>query len=247
MADSENPFEPLDKTASFEQTNWFTVRKAGSPEAPGAEAARDHLCQAYWYPIYFYVRRLGRSPEDAQDLTQEFFARLCQKNYLQAADSQKGKFRSFLLMILKRFMADEWDRAHREKRGGGQETISLDAQDTEFRHRSEPADGLTPEKVFERRWAATLMAQGLNRLKEECLAADKAAIFEELRPFLTCEDKVSCAEAAGRLQMTENNVKVTVHRLRHRYGELLRAEIARAGATPEQVEEEIQDLFAALS
>src|SRR5438552_9451394 len=140
MPDSGNSFEPLDKTASFEHTNWFTVRKAGSPESPEADAARDYLSQAYWHPIYFYVRRLGHSPEDAQDLTQEFFARIWQKNYLQAADSQKGKFRSFLLTMLKRFLADQWDRANRLKRGGGQETVSLDELDTEFRHRSEPAD-----------------------------------------------------------------------------------------------------------
>lgn len=246
MAESENPFEPLDKTASFEHTNWFTVRKAGVPESPEADSARDHICQAYWYPIYFYVRRLGHSPEDAQDFTQEFFTRLYHKNYLQTADSQKGKFRSFLLMMLQRFMADEWDKTRRQKRGGGQQTISFDAQDTEFRYRSEPADELTPDKAFERRWATALVEQVLGRLQEECAASGKAAIFQELRPFLTCENETGCAEAARKLAMTESNVKVTVHRLRHRFGELLREEIARTAPTPEDVEEEIRDLFMAL-
>ena len=247
MPDAESDFEPLDKTTSFEDTNWFTIRQAGSPDSPQTDPARASVCQTYWYPIYFYVRRLGRSPEDAQDLTQEFFSRLCQKNYLHSADREKGKFRSFLLMMLKRFLADQWDRARRLKRGGGQETISLDAQDTEFRHRSEPADELTPEKVFQRHSATALMEQVLNQLKEECSAAGKAQIFEELRPFLTCEDRTPCAEAALKLDMTENNLKVTVHRLRHRYGELLRAQIAATAATPEEVEEEIRDLFAALA
>jgi RNA polymerase sigma-70 factor (ECF subfamily) len=216
------------------------------PESPGADAARDHICQAYWYPIYFYVRRLGHSPEDAQDFTQGFFARLYHKNYLQSADSRKGKFRSFLLMMLQRFMADEWDKTRRQKRGGGQETISMDAQDTEFRYRSEPADDTTPDKAFERRWAEALLEQALKRLQEESEAAGKGAIFKEMRPFLTCENEAGCAEIAHKLEMSENNFKVTLHRLRHRFGDLLREEIARTAATPEEVEEEIRDLFAAL-
>jgi len=250
MAEPEStfePLEPLDKTASFEDTNWFTVRQTASPPSPQTDTARASFCQSYWYPIYFYIRRLGHGPEDAQDFTQEFFARICQKNSLQSADREKGKFRSFLLILLKRFMADEWDRKQRLKRGGGQTTVSLDAQDTEFFHRSEPADELTPEKAFERRWAAALMAQVLNRLQDECAAAGKTEVFNEVRPFLSGEDKTPCAEAARKLEMTENNLKVTVHRLRHRYRELLRAEIAGVGATPEQVEEEIRGLFAALA
>jgi RNA polymerase sigma-70 factor (ECF subfamily) len=221
------------------------VHQAGSPGSPQADEARASLCKNYWYPIYFYVRRLGRSPEDAQDLTQEFFARVFQKNYLLTADPDKGKFRSFLLTMLKRFLADEWDRAHRQKRGGGQQIISLDAQDTEFRYLNEPADELTPEKAFERRWASSLVEQVLNRLKEECDSSGKARVFAELKPFVACEGHVPCAEAARTLGITETNLKVTVHRLRQRYGELLRLEIAQTVATPEQVEEEIQDLFAA--
>src|SRR5262245_565564 len=247
MAEPESQFEALDKTASFEDTNWFTVRQTASPPSAQTDTARASFCQTYWYPIYFYIRRLGHNPEDAQDFTQEFFARICEKNSLRTADREKGKFRSFLLILLKRFMADEWDRNRRLKRGGGQAPVSLDAQDTDFFHRSEPADEFTPEKAFERRWAAALMAQVLKRLQEECAAAGKTEIFHELRTFLSGEEKIPVAEAAQKLAMTENNLKVTIHRLRQRYRELLRSEIAGAGATPEEVEEEIRGLFAALA
>src|ERR1051325_4507880 len=167
MSDSEFYPDPH-QTATFSHTNWLTVHQAGSPGSPHAAETHARLCKHHWSPLYLYVRRLGRSPEDAQDLTQEFFARVFQKNYLLTADPDKGKFRSFLLTMLKRFLADEWDRAHRQKRGGGQQIISLAAQDTEFRYLTEPADELTPEKAFERRWASSLVEQVLNRLKEEC-------------------------------------------------------------------------------
>jgi RNA polymerase sigma-70 factor (ECF subfamily) len=149
-------------------------------------------------------------------------------------------------MMLQRFMADEWDKARRQKRGGGQQIISIDAQDTEFRYRSEPADALTPDKAFERRWAEALVEQVLKLLQEESATGGKGAMFQEMRPFLTCENETGCAEAARKLEMSENNFKVTLHRLRHRFGDLLREEIARTASTSEQVEEEIRDLFAAL-
>src|SRR6266700_1152362 len=147
MADAEADFS-LPATASFEHTNWFAVRKAGTPASPENDAARTSIYQTYWYPIYFYIRKLRRGPEDSQDLTQEFFTRVFEKNYLQSADRQKGKFRSFLLTMLKRFLADEWDKSQRQKRGGGKEMISLEEQDTEFRYRAEPEDDLTPDKAF---------------------------------------------------------------------------------------------------
>jgi RNA polymerase sigma-70 factor (ECF subfamily) len=235
-----------DETASFGQTNWLTVKQAGAPGSIEADAARNSICQAYWYPVYFYVRRLGHSPEDAQDFTQSFFARLFEKNSLQSADRGKGKFRSFLLTILKRFLADEWDRANRLKRGGGKETFSLDEEGTEFRFRSEPADDETPEKAFERSWAEAMLQTVLKQLEAEYTLVGKTRIFEELKPFLISEQEASCAEVAERLKITENNVKVTVHRLRQRCRDLLRAEIARTASSPAQVDEEIQDLFAAL-
>ncbi len=231
---------------SFEHTNWFTVKEAGLPTSPANDAARTSIYQIYWHPIYCYIRRMGQGPEDSQDLAQEFFARLFEKNYLQSADREKGKFRSFLLVMLKRFLADQWDRANRQKRGGGKQFVSLDAQDTEMRYRNEPADGETPETAFERRWAASLLEQVLKRLEEENAKVGKSRVFEELKQFLTNEQESSCAEVARKLQITENNVKVTLHRLRERCRELLREEIARTATSTAQVEEEIQDLFAAL-
>jgi RNA polymerase sigma-70 factor (ECF subfamily) len=148
--------------------------------------------------------------------------------------------------MLKRFLADEWDRATRQKRGGGKEVISLEAQDTEFHYRHEPADDLTPDKAFERSWATNLLHQVLNGLETECVKDGKRKIFEELKPFLTSEQESSCADVARKLGITENNVKVTIHRLRQRCRELLRVEIGRTAGSSEQIEEEIQDLFAAL-
>ena len=234
------------KGGSFDDTNWWVVREAGRPELPQADAARTSLCQTYWYPIYSYVRGRGYHPEDAQDLTQEFFARLLEMNYVQAAAREKGKFRSYLLMMLKRFLADQRDRARRQKRGGGVPTISIDGGHTEFLRRHEPADATTPDKAFDRLWAESLLQQALERLEQECVAAGKKDLFESLKPHITCEAETTCAATARRLGMTVSNLKVTVHRLRRRYRELLRAEIARTASTKEEVEEELQDFYAAL-
>jgi RNA polymerase sigma-70 factor (ECF subfamily) len=232
--------------AVFGDTDWWVVRKAGQPELPQADAARASLYRTYWHPVYWYVRRVGHRHEDAQDLTQDFFARLLERNYVQAAAREKGKFRTYLLTMLKRFLADEWDRAHRQKRGGGTPTISLDAVGTEFFRRHELADETTPDKVFDRTWAESLLQQVLERLEQESAATGKEKIFQELKPFVTWDSEVTCAVTAERLGMTVSNLKVTVHRLRQHYRELLRAEIARTAATPEEVEEEICDLYATL-
>jgi RNA polymerase sigma factor (sigma-70 family) len=234
------------KGGSFDDTNWWTVREAGRPELPEADAARTSLCRTYWYPIYCYIRGLGHHAEDAQDLTQEFFARLLKMNYLQAAAREKGKFRSYLLMMLKRFLADQWDRARRQKRGGGVPTLSMDGGNTAFFCQHEPADSRTPDRVFDRLWAEALLQQALERLEQECLAAGKNNVFQELRAYITCETEATCAATARKLRMTVGNLKVTVHRLRQRYRELLRAEIARTAAAEEEVEEELRDLYAAL-
>ncbi len=250
MEDSTTDSDSVSQQANarwFGPTHWSVVLQAGTPESTHADAARARLCQAYWYPIYFYVRRLGHSQEEAQDLTQEFFARMLQKNYFQTADPLKGKFRSFLLLMLKRFMANEWDRANRQKRGGGQEVLSLDAQDTENRYLAEPADTLSPDKAFERRWAVTLMAQVFQRLQQECAAAGKGELFEELRPFLQGENEETYDALSRRLQMPRATLKVLVHRYRQRYGQLLREQIAPTVSRPEEIEDEIRDLFAALS
>ena len=235
-----------DKGASFDDTNWWVVREAGRPKLPEAEAARASLCRTYWYPIYCYVRGLGHSPEDAQDLTQGFFARLLKMDYVQAAVREKGKFRSFLLMMLKRFLADQWDRTQRQKRGGGAPTLSLDGGHTEFFRRHEPAHTTTPDKVFDRLWAESLLQQALEWLERESVAAGKKELFEELKVHVTCESETTCAATARKLGMTVSNLKVTVHRLRQRYRELLRAEIARTASNKEEVEEDLQDFYAAL-
>jgi RNA polymerase sigma-70 factor (ECF subfamily) len=232
----------------FAATRWTVVLTAGQAATPQAGRALEELCRAYWYPLYAYVRRRGYDVHEAEDLTQEFFARLLAKNYLADVDRTKGKFRSFLLASLKHFLANEWDRAHAAKRGGGRPVLSLDMQTAETRYRSEPADELTPEKLLERQWALALLDQVLDRLQAEFAADGKLAVFDQLKAFLT-EGKgaTSYAAIATKLQTTEGAVKVTVHRLRRRYRELLREEISHTVATPVEIEEEIRHLFAAFS
>jgi len=199
-------------------------------------------------PIYAFVRREGHSPEDAQDLTQAFFARLLEKNDLRAVHPSKGRFRSYLLASLKHFLANEWDKARAQKRGGGETLISIDVLEVEGRHRFEPVNNLSTEKLFDRRWALTLLEKVLARLREDHLAGGKAELFEELKSTLTGErSAISYAQIAQRLEMTEGAVKIAVHRLRQRYRELIRREIADTVATPDQVEDEMRSLFAALS
>jgi RNA polymerase sigma-70 factor (ECF subfamily) len=239
--------EPAGSSDSFERTHWSVVMSAGNQQSPLAQAALAKLCQTYWYPLYVFVRRQGRSAEDAQDLVQGFFAKAIEKNFVAAAEPEKGRFRSFLLLALKRYMANEWDHDHREKRGGGKDIVSLDEQDTELRYKAEPADEISPGKAFERQWALTLLQQVLDRLSAEFSSAGKARLFEELKVFLSGEKGGSYAEIGVRLGITEATIKVTVHRLRLRYRELLRLEIANTVSSPEAIEDEIQDLCAALS
>ena len=234
--------------AWFKTTHWSSVLHAADSNDPAAEASLARLCQIYWYPLYYYARRLGHSREDAQDLTQEFLARLVHKDYLKGIKQEKAKFRSFLLIALKRFLANEWDRAHRLKRGGGQELVSFDAQGTENRFLAEPVEAMSPEKAFERRWALALLGQVLARLETEFCASNKAPLFQELKALLSGEEiGSSYAELGQRFGMSESNVKVTVHRLRRRYRELLREEVEATVDTPEDANEEIRHLFSALS
>ncbi len=219
---------------------------AAGRDSKEAGKALEHLCSTYWYPLYAFVRRAGHSAHDAQDLTQEFFARLLAKNWLRLADREKGKFRSFLLAAMRHFLANEWDRGQRLKRGGGQLVLSLDAETAETRYALEPADVTDADRIFERRWALTLLEEVLGRLRREFVAAGKATLFEELEPALTGE-KISYPEIAARLQLNENAVRVAVHRLRLRYRDLVRQEIAETVATEEDVAGELQHLFAALS
>jgi RNA polymerase sigma-70 factor (ECF subfamily) len=200
----------------------------------------------YWYPLYAYVRRQGRSKEDAEDLTQAFFARFLERNYLEGLNSERGKFRAFLLASFKHFLANEWDRAHRQKRGGGATVLSLNWQDADTRYGVDPADALSPDKIYDRAWAMTLLERVIGRLREENSAEDKLELFEQLKPFLIAgKGAVRHAEAAAALGLSEGAVRVAVHRLRKRYRELLRAEIAQTLSDPGQVEEELQSLFSA--
>jgi RNA polymerase sigma-70 factor (ECF subfamily) len=239
--------EPSPRPA-FVTTHWSLVVSAGRNDTPLARNALEKLCRAYWFPIYAFVRRQGHCPHDAQDLTQDFFARLLEKKQLAGADPSKGRFRSFLLASLKHFLANEWDKAKAQKRGGGQVMIPIDIKSAENSGGFEPADNLTAEKIFERRWALTLLEQVLRRLRAEYVRDDREKLFEQLKPTLTETSRtVGYAEIATRLGTTEGAVKVAVHRLRQRYRELLRAEIADTVASPGEVEDEIRNLFAALA
>ena len=231
----------------FATTHWSIVLAAGQQRSAEARRALAALCETYWYPLYVYVRRQGYSANDAQDLTQEFFARLLEHNYLAAADREKGKFRSFLLASLNHFLAKEWRRAGAQKRGGGRVAISLDLASGESRYGLEPAHALTAEKIYERRWALTLLEQTLAKLRDEFSSGGKLKLFEHLKPYLGGEKgTVPYRQLAAELGMTEGAVKVSVHRLRRRCRELLRAEIAQTVAGPDEVDEELRDLFKAV-
>ena len=243
-----NAFWPGGSAGQFTTTHWSVVLAAAREPSPEAAQALAQLCHAYWYPLYAYVRRKGYDLADAQDLTQEFFARLLEKNYVGAADRRKGKFRSFLLASLEHFLAKEWKRAHRLKRGGGQTIIAWDACNPEERYRLEPADDWTAERIYERRWALTVLEQAMAVLEAEYAAAGKQRLFDELRPFISGEDdEVEYHGLAARLTMSEGALRVAVHRLRQRYGESVRAELAKIVQAPEEIEEELRHLFAALS
>jgi len=193
------------------------------------------------------VRQQGHSPHDAQDLTQEFFARMLQKDYLQAAAREKGRFRTFLIVALKRFLANEWDRARAQKRGGGQALLSLDTAAAESRYQIEPAATLSADLIYERRWALTLLEQTMTALREEFTSAGKQREFESLKTFLTAErGEIPYSEIAAKLGINESAARVSVHRLRKRFREVFRQQIAHTVARPEDVEEEVRYLLTAL-
>jgi len=246
---TQNPTSKPDATGGiFATTHWTVVIAAGRGGSPQADRALEELCRTYWYPLYAYVRRHGHSREDAEDLTQGFFARLLEKNYLERVTSDGGKFRSFLLVALKRFMANEWDRANSQKRGGGETPLSLDWQDAETRYQINPADNLSPDKLYDRAWATVMLERVITRLREEHGSEGKADVYEKLKPFLMLgRNEIPYASAATGLNMSEGAVRVAVHRLRRRYRELLREEIAQTLANPEQADEEMRALFSALT
>jgi RNA polymerase sigma-70 factor (ECF subfamily) len=232
----------------FATTHWSVVLSAGDPATENASIALESLCRSYWYPLYAYVRRAGHSPHDAEDLTQAFFARFLEKEWVTGADRTRGRFRSFLLASLKHFLANEWDKARALKRGGHLTFVPLDQATAETRYRSEPSDTVTPDREYDRRWTLTLLDTVLARLQQEYAQEGKAGLFDTLKGTLSGERSgLPYAVLGQRLQMSEGAVKVAVHRLRQRYRRILRAEIANTVATPDEVEEELQHLFATLS
>lgn len=231
----------------FATTHWSVVLQAGHGDSAQSMQALETLCRSYWYPLYAYVRRHGQSPHDAEDLTQEFFARLLARDYIQLADRNQGRFRTFLLSSLKRFLINDWKKGNREKRGGGQKVLSLDEEMAETRFSAEPSADQPPDTLYDGGWAAVLMDRALTALRTEFQHAGKLELFERLKGFVWGEKcGLSYAEMAGQLGMTEGAVKVAVHRLRQRYGELLRAEIAQTVSTPAEVNEELRYLVSVI-
>lgn len=246
-AAQSTPHGPIQRPA-FVTTHWSVVLSAGKTDTTQATSALEKLCQTYWKPIYAFVHRQGHNPHDAQDLTQEFFARLLEKKWLGDANPERGKFRSFLLAAVKHFLANEWNKVRAQKRGGGKLPLPMNFRSAETSFEYEPADHLTAEKIYERRWALTLLDVVLGHLREEYVSDEKEKLFEELKSTLTAGSKSApYAELGERLDLSEGGVKVAVHRLRQRYRELLRAEIAETVADPGEVDEEIRNLFAALA
>ena len=232
----------------FATTRWTLVLAAGRRGSPQADVALEELCRVYWYPLYAYVRRQGHSREDAEDLTQAFFARVLEKNYLEGLRGEKGKFRAFLLAALKHFLANEWDRASRQKRGGGLAPLSLDWQSADSRYHIDPADRLSPDKLYDRAWAVTLLERVIARLREECAREEKSKLFDQLKPFLMVgKSAIPYGEAAAALELSEGAARVTVHRLRRQYRELLREEIGQTLSDASDVDEEMRALFSAFS
>lgn len=241
---STEPQPSPQPNACFLTTHWSVVLSAQEKESPASRAALETLCQTYWFPLYAYARRFGHGAHDAQDLTQAFFARVLEKDYLAAAAREKGKLRTFLLVAFKRFLANEWDRQHAQKRGGFAPVVSIDQPLAESRFASEPADHLQPDVCFDRQWALTLLERATSRLREEYVGSGRARLFEALSGVLIKDEQsLSYAQIAAQLHLTEAAVKVAVHRLRGRYRELLRAEIASTVSSPEEIEEEIRHLF----
>jgi RNA polymerase sigma factor (sigma-70 family) len=232
----------------FATTHWSVVLAAQNGESEPKRRALESLCGSYWYPIYVYVRRKGYSPHDAQDLTQEFFAQLIAKGILLAVDRERGKFRSFLLATLDHVAAREWNRAHRLKRGTQYSFLSWEDEKPEDRYLQEPANVETPERDFDRQWAITVLSRTMEELRKECEANGKAALFAELKPRLAGDTELGSYSAISqRLGMSEAWLRVAIHRMRRRFGELLRNEVAQTVGSTEDVETELRYLMRVMS
>jgi RNA polymerase sigma-70 factor (ECF subfamily) len=233
--------------AQFATTHWSLVLTAGQRPSPDSRRALESLCEAYWYPLYAYVRRRVSDINEAQDLTQAFFAELLEKNYVGSATPERGRFRAFLLTALKHFLSKQWDKARAQKRGGGRAPISLDFKAGDSRYRIETCGGLTAEQLYDRQWALTLLGQIMERLENEFVQSGNAKQFRHLIGFIIGEHSgTTYCDVAAKLNMTEAAAKMTAHRMRRRYRHLLREEIAQTVAGPDDVDDEIRNLFATL-
>ncbi len=248
MPDSKLRNSASSKKPRFATTHWSVVLAAGKSSSPDQKQALETLCRGYWFPLYAYLRQRGYSTHQAEDYTQAFFTHILEKHDLQTADPKYGKFRSFLLIRLKYFLSDERDRAKAKKRGGGRKIICLGFQNAEDQYTLEPADQLSPEKLFEKSWALTVLERTMERLENEMAKKDKKKLFEHLKIYLTTEkDIIPYRNMAKKLKMAEGSVRVTVHRLRRRYRKILRDEIAQTVADEDQIDEEMGHLFDALA
>jgi RNA polymerase sigma factor (sigma-70 family) len=235
----------------FVTTHWSMVRAAAGEQGSALQESRqalETLCRQYWYPLYAHIRRRCKDAERAYDLTQEFFTRMLDKEYLKTADDRQGRFRTFLLTAVNHFLANEHDKEIAQKRGGGQKVVSIDLKDAEDRLAVEPVDGSTPESIFEKRWALTLLERVLEQLRDEYRSPDKLELFVHLHPNMPQgSGPDSYRQLSERLRMSESAVKVALHRMRRRFGVLLRRESAHTVDTPNEVDNEINSLFTALS
>ncbi|MCW5553415.1 MAG: sigma-70 family RNA polymerase sigma factor [Verrucomicrobiae bacterium] len=232
----------------FATTHWTAVLAAGRRHTPQSDHALEELCRTYWFPLYAYVRRRGHTKEDAEDLVQAFFSRFLAKNYLEGLSAERGRFRAFLLAALKHFLANEWDKSQRQKRGGGAAHLPLDWPTADTQFQLATSVELNPEQAFDREWALALLARVVERLHAECAAQDQARMFEVLKPFLTVgKSAIPYPQAAAQLGFSESAARSAVHRLRRRYREVLRAEIAQTLSDPANVAEEMQALFSAFA
>ncbi len=246
-AESNQPVPDQRSVPKFATTRWSLVAAAADRESSESRDALEELFTAYWHPLYVYIRRYGFSPEQAEDLTQDFFATLLEKDFFQGIDRSRGSFRSYLIACVRHFLANERDRATAQKRGGGRAILSLDFPGAESRYRQEGASGMTAESLYERQWALTLLKQVLDRLEGEWQGAGRARLFDAVKGFLTGESGPATYDGVGaELGMTAGAVRVAVHRLRCRYRELIREEIARTVRDPAEIDGEIRDLFRAL-
>ena len=248
MSDTDDISLTPSGTSRFTTTHWSVVLAAGSPESTSHRKALETLCQAYWFPLYAYLRRRGYDKHQAEDYTQSFFVYLFEKPALSRANPKRGKFRSFLLSSLKHFVADERDRAHVRKRGGNKSILSLDFENAERRYSQEPTHDLSPERLFERWWALHVLNRATHRLKKEAQTTQKAQLFERLKGHLVAERGTDTyRNIASEFGMTETAVRVAAHRLKQRFNELVREEIAQTVTNTTHIDEEIKDLFTALS